>query len=500
MHKSYAAPVLIDVDLDVAAGEVHALVGANGAGKTTLARILCGLTTCDSGGIELLGRSVAPRTKAEAEDLGIQMVMQELNLIPTLSVAENLYLSHLPHRFGFVTAGRLRNLAKDALGEVGLGHIDPSTPVRLLGVGQQQLVEIAAALARPCRLLILDEPTAALTDPEIDLLFAHVQRLKSSGVGIVYISHRMEEISRIADRATILRDGRVVETQRMSRLSVEAIVERMVGRRPVEDVDSGAHEIGEVALAVRGLRRGRVVRDVSFEVRRGEILGLAGLVGSGRTETLRAVFGADAPDSGEVRVGSNVFPEGIGRPRDAVRAGIGMIPEDRKLQGLLLPRSVRVNTTLARLGQVTRPRGWIDPAKEIDVSRTAGAQVDLQCRSTEQPVEELSGGNQQKVLISRWLLRSCDVMLFDEPTRGIDVAAKQTVYGLMRRLAAEGKALVIVSSELRELMALCDRIAVMSLGRVVASLDRGEWTEDLIVKYALSGFRRRSSQNDGAPH
>jgi ribose transport system ATP-binding protein len=436
LHKSYATPVLIDVDLEVDSGEVHALVGANGAGKSTLARILCGLTTSDDGSIELSGQSISPRSKAEAEALGIQMVMQELNLIPTLSVAENLFFSQLPHRLGFVESGRLRDLATDALNEVGLGRIDPSTPVRLLGVGQQQLVEIAASLARPCRLLILDEPTAALTDPEIELLFDHVRRLKTSGVGIVYISHRMEEISRIADRVTVLRDGRVVETQRASHLSIDDIVERMVGRRPVEDVDSGPREIGEVALAVRGLSRGRMVHDVRFEVKRGEILGLAGLVGSGRTETLRAIFGADAPDSGEVCVGSKVFAGGIGQPRDAVRAGIGMIPENRKLQGLLLPRSVRVNATLARLNQVTRPGGWIDSARELKVSSTVGEQVDLQCRSTEQPVVELSGGNQQKVLISRWLLRDCQVLLFDEPTRGIDVAAKQTVYGLIRSLAA----------------------------------------------------------------
>lgn len=491
LHKRYAAPVLVDVDLALQPGEVHALVGANGAGKSTLARIVCGLTEPNAGAMTLAGRPYAPRSLAEAEAAGVQMVMQELSLIGTLSVSENLFIDRLPRRLGFVDYARLHAMAHEALSAVGLEDIDPTTPVSRLGVGQQQLVEIAAALARPCRLLILDEPTAALTDPEIDLLFAHVRRLKAEGVGVIYVSHRMEELRRITDRATVLRDGRVVATQPTAALPTDRIVELMVGRELVEQIDLGERSIGPVALRVEGLRRGHAVRDVSFEVRRGEVLGLAGLVGSGRTETVRALFGADLPDAGRVFLGDDPAPVPIAEPPDAVRAGIGMIPEDRKQQGLLLTQPVRVNTTLARIGTVTKAGGWIDADRERATAERLSRELAVQSASVEQPVLELSGGNQQKVVLSRWLLRDADVLLFDEPTRGIDVGAKQTVYRLLGELAARGKALVVVSSELRELMAVCDRIAVMSDGRLVATFARGAWTEDVIMGAALSGYLHR---------
>ena len=490
LHKRYAAPVLLDVDLALQPGEVHALVGANGAGKSTLARIVSGLTAPNAGAMRLEGRPYAPRSKAEAERAGVQMVMQELSLVGTLSVAENLFIDRLPRRLGFVDYARLHAMAREALAAVGLDAIDPAMPVSRLGVGQQQLVEIAAALARPCRLLLLDEPTAALTDPEIDLLFAHIRRLKAEGVGVIYVSHRMEELRRITDRVTVLRDGRVVETQPTADLPLDRIVELMVGRELVEQVDLGERAVGPVALRVEGLRRGDAVRDVSFEVRRGENLGLAGLVGSGRTETVRALFGADRPDAGRVFLGDDPAPVAITEPRDAVRAGIGMIPEDRKQQGLLLTQPVRVNATLARLDAVTR-RGWIDPARERATAERLSRDLAVQSASVEQPVLELSGGNQQKVVLGRWLLRDSDVLLFDEPTRGIDVGAKQTVYRLLGELAARGKALVVVSSELRELMAVCDRIAVMSDGALVATFARGDWTEDRIMAAALSGYLHR---------
>src|SRR5690606_4545450 len=298
-------------------------------------------------------------------------------------------------------------------------------------------------------LLILDEPTSALTDPEIDVLFEHMRRLKREGVGIVYVSHRMEEIRRITDRVTILRDGRVVETRPTLELSVEEVVRRMVGGARVEAFDRMERDIGPVALRVEGLRSGERVRDVSFEVHRGEILGLAGPVGAGRTETLRAIFGADRPEGGRIFRGGRSEPLGIAEPRDAVRAGIGMIPEDRKQHGLLLPRPVRVNATLAHIGIATQPQGWIRRSREAHVAEQFVDQLNIQTSSIEQPVVELSGGNQQKVVMARWLLRECDVLLFDEPTRGIDVAAKQLVYRLIGALAAQGKAIVVVSSELR---------------------------------------------------
>jgi ribose transport system ATP-binding protein len=492
LGKRYAAPVLADVDFDLLPGEVHALVGANGAGKTTLARIVCGLTAPDGGSMTLDGAPYAPRLKAEAERAGVQVVMQELNLVGTLSVAENLFLGRLPRRLGFVDGGRLRRMATEALAAVGLEKIDPETPVVRLGVGQQQLVEIAAALARPCRVLVLDEPTAALTDPEIDLLFRHVRRLQAEGVGVIYVSHRMDEIRRLADRVTVLRDGRVVETAPVESLPLDRIVRLMVGRAVAEQHDLGERTLGPVALRVEGLSRGAAVRDVSFEVRRGEILGIAGLVGSGRTELLRAVFGADRPEAGQVIVDGR--PVAIRSPRDAVRAGIGMIPEDRKAHGLLLPRPVRLNATLGRLAAVTRPRGWVAPTRERAVAERGTRQVAVHAASVEQPVAELSGGNQQKVVLARWLLRDPEVLLLDEPTRGIDVAAKATVYRLLGELAARGKALVVVSSELRELMAVCDRIAVMSAGRLVVTFARGEWTEDALTAAAISGYLDRDNR------
>jgi ribose transport system ATP-binding protein len=488
LDKSYAAPVLVGVDFEVRAGEVHALVGANGAGKSTLSRIISGLTAADAGTMMLGGQSHAPVTKAEAERAGVQIVMQELNLVGTLSIAENLFFNHLPHRYGFVSYSRLLRDARRALAVVGLEELDPSMPVHRLGVGKQQLVEIAAALVRPCRLLILDEPTAALTDPEIDLLMTQIQRLQRDGVGIIYISHRMEEIRRISDRVTVLRDGRVVATRPAAELSMDQVVQLIVGREAVEPPAAAERITGEVALRVEGLCRGNLVRDISFELRHGEILGVAGLVGSGRTEMLRAVFGADPPEAGRLSRGSDSRPLHIRSPRDAVRAGIGMVPEDRKEHGLLLPQPVRVNITLARLYAVAGRHGWIDRSRERRTAEHLGSRLDVRSQSVEQPVAQLSGGNQQKVVIARWLLRDCDVLLFDEPTRGIDVAAKHIVYQTLAEMAEQGKALVVVSSELRELMTICDRILVMSAGRIAATFRRDEWNEEAIMAAAFSGY------------
>lgn len=497
LHKRYAVPVLSDVDFDLLVGEVHALVGANGAGKSTLSKIICGLTLPNAGRMTMAGRPYAPKRKSDAERHGIHMVMQELNLIPTLSIAENMYFNCLPRRRGgFVDFREMNRLATGVLAMVGLEALDPAMAVSRLGVGHQQLLEIAAALSRQCRLLILDEPTAALTDSEIALLFGHIRRLKDEGVGIIYISHRMEEIRRIADRVTVLRDGRVITTGAAEDLSVHDMVCHMAGRELVEHFDFGERAFGEVALRVEGLRRGALVRDVSFEVRRGEILGFAGLVGSGRTEMTRAIFGADRPEAGTVYLGQPLAPVVIGQPRDAVRAGLGLIPEDRKQDGLMLSQPVRTNISLARIGSACRAGCWIDRNRENEATGAISRSLDVRGHSLEQPVAELSGGNQQKVLVGRWLMRDCDVILFDEPTRGVDVAAKETIYELLGDLARRGKALVIVSSDLAELMAICDRIAVMSLGRLVATFGRDEWTQEKIMAASFSEHLGRDSSRE----
>jgi ribose transport system ATP-binding protein len=500
LHKSYNVPVLSDFSFELLHGEVHALVGSNGAGKSTFARILCGLTPANQGEIQLEGRAYAPLTKREAEHAGVIMVMQELNVIGTLTVAENIFLSRLPNRVGFVRFGELNEMARGALTRVGLSGLDPATPAARLGVGQQQLVEIAGALAQNCRLLILDEPTAALTDPEIDRLFDNIRKLQSDGVGVIYVSHRMDEIRRIANRTTVLRDGRRIATHNAAEVTPAELVREMVGHDLPERKRGAGREAGEVALRVRGLCAGERVQEVTFDVHAGEILGLAGLIGSGRTETLRAIFGADPKDRGEIFLGSATEPVKIRQPSDAVRAGIGMVPEDRKLDGLLLGQSIRVNTTLATLKRHVRGGGWLDFRKEGQTTESLRTRLALHCASGEQTVSELSGGNQQKVVVARWLARDCRVLLFDEPTRGIDVAAKDMIYQLLRDLAGERKAMVMVSSELTELMALCDRILVMSAGRVVAEFLPGQWSQEAITHAAFSGYLSDSREvRNGRP-
>jgi ribose transport system ATP-binding protein len=417
------------------------------------------------------------------------MVLQELNLIGTLSVAENIFLNRLPRRHAFVRYARLHEEARRALARVGLGDFDPAVPAGSLGVGQQQLVEIAGALSRNCRVLILDEPTAALTDPEIEQLFGNIRRLQKDGVGIIYISHRMDEIRRIADRITVMRDGQAVATCNANDATPAELVRKMVGHDLPERKPVLQARMSEVALSVRNLRAGERVRNVSFEVRRGEILGLAGLIGSGRTETLRAIFGADAKDSGEILLGGQ--PAVIRNPSDALKAGIGLVPEDRKRDGLLLPQSIRVNTTLNTVARHAGRGGWLNTGAETKTTDAFCARLQVNCPSVEQAVAELSGGNQQKVVMARWLARDCRVLLFDEPTRGIDVAAKDVIYQLLRDLAGEAKAVVVVSSELVELMALCDRILVLSQGRVTGEFTPDNWTQGKITRAAFSGYLNR---------
>ena len=484
LHKRYNVPVLVDFDFDLRHGEVHAIVGGNGAGKSTFARILAGLTQPDRGEVRLAGRPLHCASRRDATAAGIVMVLQELNVLPSLSIAENLFLDRMPRRAGWIDRPALRNLAHAALARVGLEHLDPDEPAALLGVGHQQLVEIAAALAQECRVLILDEPTAALTAGETDELFRRLRLLKASGVGIIYVSHRMGEICRLADRVTVLRDGRRVATLDRTEAATAELVDLMTGGATAHARAARVSSAtGRVALEVRGLRAGRAVRGVDLRVHAGEVLGLSGLVGSGRTEFLRAVFGAAPREAGEILV--NGRPVRIGDPADAVAEGIGMVPEDRKAHGLLLPQSAAHNVSLGSLPMLAR-RGWIDDARELDAVDAQFTRLSLKCNRAGQPAAELSGGNQQKAVLARWLLRDVDVLLLDEPTRGVDVAAKAVVYALLAELAAAGKAIVVVSSETPELMAVCDRIAVMAAGRIVAEFTAGAWSEEALNRAAFS--------------
>ncbi len=484
--KSYpGVQALAGVDFDLRAGEVHALVGENGAGKSTLARIIAGVTERDAGQMELDGQPYAATNRAQAEKHGVRMVMQELHLIGNLTVAENIFIEKLPSRFGFVDYGKLNGAAIQIMEQVGLADVDPNTPVRSLGIGQQQMVEIAAALSRQCRILALDEPTASLTENETELLFAQIERLKAEGVGIIYISHGIEEVLRIADRVSVLRDGRGIATRDAGVLSPSDIIRMMVGRDLEQEQLRHGGGAGEVALRVSGLSLGKKVRNVSFEVRRGEVLGVAGLMGSGRTETMRALFGADRADSGQVFLRGGDEPVRIRSPRDAVRSGIAFLTEDRKSQGLLLGLTVRKNISLMRLGDVSR-FGWMDESKERSVASRYIEALSVRCSSAEQTTGELSGGNQQKVVIAKWLYRDCDVLIFDEPTKGIDVGAKFEIYNQLGKLADKGKAIIFVSSDLKELMAVCDRIMVMSAGTVAGTFDRDRWSREKIMAAALS--------------
>jgi len=470
------------VSFDVERGEVHALVGENGAGKSTLMKVLAGAYRADAGEVRVDGSAVSIDGPRAAEALGIGMIYQEFNLVPHLGVVENVMLGHEPLRGVFLDRKKAREETIAGLAEFGIA-LPLDLPARRLSVAEQQMVEIAKALVRRARLIVMDEPTAALTEREIDALFGLIARLKAQGVAFVYISHRLEELPRVADRITVIRDGRTIETRPAREMPQDEVIRLMVGR-PLQSHFPELPPVPQdapVVLDVRGLCAATGVRDVSFAVRAGEIVGLAGLVGAGRTEIVRAVAAADRPSAGEVLVhGKRIEAHG---PHRAIEAGIALITEDRKAQGLVLGMSVRENTTLAHL-ELFAPHGLVERKAEESVTNAQIAELRIRTPNGEQVVRNLSGGNQQKVVLAKWLIGNADVYLFDEPTRGIDVGAKAEIYALMVELLRRGAAIVMVSSELPEVIGMSHRILVVGEGRIRAEFGRAEATPDKIIAVA----------------
>ena len=485
---------LKSAQFDLRPGEVHALMGENGAGKSTMMKILSGIYAPDGGTIRVEGRDVTIAGPREAQALGIGIIHQELALMNDLNVAQNIFIGREPRGwFGILDEARLN---RDAAAIFDAMHVamDPKAEVRTLSVARQQMVEIAKALSFRSRILIMDEPTAALNDRETNELFAIIRKLRSEGVGIVYISHKMDEIKRISDRVTVMRDGAYVGTVAAADTPIETIISMMVGR-DLEKAEVAIPDLSAapVALRVRGLTRGRAVRDVSFDLKKGEILGFAGLMGAGRTEVARLIFGADPREAGEIEVHGQ--PARIRTPQDAVRAGIGYLSEDRKHFGLALGLDVSANVGMATLKRFAGIGGVVNDRTLAQVARDYIKTLGIRTPSERQEVRLLSGGNQQKVVIAKWLLRNCDVLIFDEPTRGIDVGAKSEIYALLNALAAEGKAIIMISSELPEVLRLSHRIAVMCEGRLTGILPGGAATsQEDIMRLAT----QRQDQTTGA--
>jgi ribose transport system ATP-binding protein len=475
---------LIDCHFDLLPGEVHALVGENGAGKSTLMNILDGVYKRDAGVIRFKGSEVEIPNTATAQRLGISMIHQELNLMPHLTVAQNIFIGREPRSHVPLTLDdRAINDNAAALFEKLRLHLDPRERVSALTVAQQQMVEIAKALSFNAAVLIMDEPTAALTDREIDELFRITRQLRADGVGIVHISHRLQELKQISDRVTVMRDGRVINTLATPDAAIEQIISMMVGRTIFEATPEVPETTNpEIVLEVRNLKRGRVISDVSFSVHRGEILGIAGLVGAGRTEVARAIFGADPIESGEIFVhGKRVR---IKNPTDAVRNGIGYLSEDRKRYGLALGLNVETNIVLASLRRFLNRFGMVRSGLTRSAADDQVKNLTIKTPSLNQTVRNLSGGTQQKVVVGKWLTADTEILFFDEPTRGIDVGAKSEIYHLLNALAAQGKAIVMISSDLPEILRMSHRIVVMCEGRLTGELTAAEANQEKIMTFA----------------
>jgi ribose transport system ATP-binding protein len=487
ISKSFGPVRVLDgIDFSVAGGEIHALVGENGAGKSTLMKILSGAHRADSGSIRIDGEAVSIRSTREAEALGIAIIHQELNMIPQLSVMDNLFLGREPNRWGVIERGHLHGESASWLSKVGAGQIDANRTAQTLSIGLQQLVEIAKALSLNARVLIMDEPTASLTDREIGTLFAIMTDLKSRGVGIVYVSHRMEEIFKICDRVSVLRDGHFVGERPVAQTGFDELVKMMVGRELKERFPKREVSLGSVRLKVEDLTDQGHIAGIHFEVRAGEVLGIAGLIGAGRSRILNTLFGVNPRTAGDVLLDGK--PQLIASPADAIAAGLGFVTEDRKSQGLVLGLSLRENITLVHLNKYAHA-GVIDRKAEDAAVKELMEELQIRARDAELEVKALSGGNQQKVVFAKWLAEPPKVLLLDEPTRGVDVGGKAEIYHTINRLAAAGTAIVMVSSELPEVLAMSDRILVMREGRQTGIFDAKSTNQEQILTAATAGLR-----------
>lgn len=473
---------LNDVSMKVKRGDIHALVGENGAGKSTLIKILSGVKKQDSGKFFFKGNEVNISKPLEAQMLGMSVVHQELKLVETLSVAENVFLGR-PKTSGKLKLVSHKKQKTEALNllESLNAVMDVNQLVGSLSVAQKQLVEICKALSYNAELIIMDEPSATLTEKELDILFDILKQLKKNGVTIIYISHRLEEIFALADRVTVLRDGAHIETTDVEKVTKPELIKMMVGRELEEEYPKEQVKIGDVALEVKDLNRGKIIKDINFSLYHGEILGIAGLVGSGRTETARCIFGADKKTSGKFyKDGVEIDIKNVA---SAIKQKIALVPEERKTQGVLLGMSIKENISMAGIDRVIK-NGFINSKKERELALDYIEKLRILTPSEKRDVNDLSGGNQQKVVLAKWLAVESDIMIFDEPTRGIDVGAKAEIYRLLCQLAAQGKAIIMISSELPEIIGICDRILVMHDGRITGEVTREEATQEKIMEYA----------------
>lgn len=484
INKSFpGVKALDDVSFNLKSGEVLALLGENGAGKSTLMKVLSGVYTRDDGEIRIFDQVIGDLTPKKAQELGVAIIHQELNMCAHLTVAENIFLAREKTHSGILSNKEMNKEAKTILNRLNI-DIDPATTVGDLAVSKQQMVEIAKALSTNAKILIMDEPTSALTSNEIDDLFKIIRKLKSESCGIVYISHRLEELQYIVDRVTIMRDGRFITSMNYEDTTMAEIISNMVGHEIKEKFPRVSCKRGKKIFEVRNLNAGKMVRDINFELFEGEIVGIAGLMGAGRTETTRAIFGVDPKESGEIFLDGKKVA--IGKPMDAIRAGIVLAPEDRKRDGLCVKLSVNANIALPNLDLLCNQFGVVDRKKEKIMTDKAVKSLTIKLPNSEVDAGALSGGNQQKVVVAKWLARNSRVVIFDEPTRGIDVAAKVEIYNLMNELKKQGIGVLFVSSEMPEVMGISDRILVMCDGKITGEVPTTEATQDLILQYATS--------------